>query len=64
VNGTTEVTVSLVAQSNGTSTATYTTSSLSVGSDTIEAVYSGDNTFLANSTSMIETLTGTGGLKP
>jgi hypothetical protein len=64
VDGTTAVTVTLMANSNGTSTATYTTSSLSVGSHTIEADYSGDSTYLADSTSMTEVVTGTGGPKP
>lgn len=48
VDGTTEVTVTLVTNNNGTSTAKYTTSSLSVGSHTIEADYSGDSTYLAS----------------
>ena len=64
VDGTIQVTVTLLAQSNGTSTATYTTSSLTVGSHTIEADYSGDSTYLANLSSMIETVSGKGGLKP
>jgi hypothetical protein len=54
VDGTTVITVTLVANSNGTSSATYTTSSLSMGSHTIEADYSGDSNYLADSTSMTE----------
>jgi hypothetical protein len=54
VDGTTVITVTLVANGNGTSSATYTTSSLSMGSHTIEADYSGDSNYLADSTSMTE----------
>src|SRR5579871_6118266 len=59
-DGSTSIGQGTLATSGGTTTASFTTSSLAIGNHTITASYSGDSNFLASTVAMTQTVGKTG----